>query len=113
MFQTLASACGKFAPFEIKANMSLAPLTRVQCEDAVLEELDHYLAKPDSTLNGLKDWTRHKPRTSGPTRPSHSAVRYSHIEPVTEILSRTPAAVYMRVKGLFFVYSLLLEIVWL
>ncbi|ROL40766.1 Chromatin assembly factor 1 subunit A [Anabarilius grahami] len=73
--KTLASACGKFAPFEIKAHMSLAPLTRVQCEDAVLEELDHYLAQPDSTLNGLKDWTKHKPRTSGPTRPSHSAVR--------------------------------------
>ncbi|KTG03815.1 hypothetical protein cypCar_00017253 [Cyprinus carpio] len=72
----LASACGKFAPFEIKANMSLAPLTRVQCEDAVLEELDHYLAQPDSTLNGLKDWTRHKPRSSGPTRPSHSAVSF-------------------------------------
>ncbi|KAF4097750.1 chromatin assembly factor 1 subunit A [Onychostoma macrolepis] len=71
----LASACGKFAPFEIKANMSLAPLTRVQCEDAVLEELDRYLAQPDSTLDGLKDWTRHKPRSSGPTRPSHSAVR--------------------------------------
>uniref|UniRef100_A0A8C2A4I6 Chromatin assembly factor 1, subunit A (p150) n=1 Tax=Cyprinus carpio TaxID=7962 RepID=A0A8C2A4I6_CYPCA len=73
--KTLASACGKFAPFEIKANMSLAPLTRVQCEDSVLEELDHYLAQPDSTLNGLKDWTRHKPRRSGPTRPSHSAAR--------------------------------------
>uniref|UniRef100_A0A671NBR5 Chromatin assembly factor 1 subunit A-like n=1 Tax=Sinocyclocheilus anshuiensis TaxID=1608454 RepID=A0A671NBR5_9TELE len=73
--KTLASACGKFAPFEINANMSLAPLTRVQCEDAVLEELDRYLAQPDSTLNGLKDWTRHKPRRSGPTRPSHSAVR--------------------------------------
>uniref|UniRef100_A0A9J7WV91 Chromatin assembly factor 1, subunit A (p150) n=1 Tax=Cyprinus carpio carpio TaxID=630221 RepID=A0A9J7WV91_CYPCA len=73
--ETLASACGKFAPFEIKANMSLAPLTRVQCEDSVLEELDRYLAQPDSTLNGLKDWTRHKPRRSGPTRPSHSAVR--------------------------------------
>ncbi|XP_026091849.1 chromatin assembly factor 1 subunit A-like [Carassius auratus] len=73
--KTLASACGKFAPFEIKANMSLAPLTRVQCEDSVLEELDHYLAQPDGSLNGLKDWTRHKPRCSGPTRPSHSAVR--------------------------------------
>ncbi|KAI7791366.1 chromatin assembly factor 1 subunit A [Triplophysa rosa] len=67
--KTLASACGKFAPFEIKEHMSLAPLTRVQCEDAVLEELDHYLAQPDSTLNGLKDWTKHKPRRSGPTRP--------------------------------------------
>lgn len=87
VFQTLASACGKFAPFEIKAHMSLAPLTRVQCEDAVLEELDHYLAQPDSTLNGLKDWTKHKPRTSGPTRPSHSAVRYSHFEPLLTCLS--------------------------
>ncbi|XP_043079060.1 chromatin assembly factor 1 subunit A [Puntigrus tetrazona] len=73
--KTLASACGKFAPFEIKANMSLAPLTRVQCEDAVLEELDRYLAQPDSTLNGLKDWTGHKPRSSGPTRPSNTAIR--------------------------------------
>ncbi|RXN20585.1 chromatin assembly factor 1 subunit A-like protein [Labeo rohita] len=72
--KTLAAACGKFAPFEIKANMSLAPLTRVQCEDAVLEELDRYLAQPDSTLNGLKDWTGHKPRSSGPTRPSRTAV---------------------------------------
>ncbi|XP_073688829.1 chromatin assembly factor 1 subunit A-like [Garra rufa] len=72
--KTLAAACGKFAPFEIKANMSLAPLTRVQCEDTVLEELDHYLAKPDITLNGLKDWTKHKPRSSGPTRPSRGAV---------------------------------------
>ncbi|XP_065103107.1 chromatin assembly factor 1 subunit A [Paramisgurnus dabryanus] len=68
--KTLASACGKFAPFEIKAHMFLAPLTRVQCEDSVLEELDHYLAQPDSTLNGLKDWTSHKPRRSGPTGPS-------------------------------------------
>ncbi|XDV22298.1 hypothetical protein PO909_027222 [Leuciscus waleckii] len=73
--KTLASACGKFAPFEIKPHMSLAPLTRVQCEDAVLEELDRYLGQPDCTLDGLKDWTRHKPRRSGPTRPSHSAVR--------------------------------------
>ncbi|XP_028821263.1 chromatin assembly factor 1 subunit A-like [Denticeps clupeoides] len=67
--KTLASACGKFAPFEIKEHMHLAPLCRVQCEEAVLEELDHYLAKPDSSLNGLKDWTRQKPRRSGPTAP--------------------------------------------
>ncbi|TRZ02844.1 hypothetical protein DNTS_026718 [Danionella cerebrum] len=69
--KTLASACGKFAPFEIKAHMALAPLTRVQCEDSVLEELDRYLARPDGTLNGLKDWTAHKPRRSGPTMPGN------------------------------------------
>ena len=63
------SACGKFAPFEIKEHMGLAPLTRVQCEEAVLDELDRYLAKPDGSLHGLSDWTSNEPRRSGPTKP--------------------------------------------
>ncbi|XP_069550914.1 chromatin assembly factor 1 subunit A [Brachyistius frenatus] len=67
--KTLAAACGKFAPFEIKENMSLAPLCRVQCEDSVLEELDRCLLKPADNLNGLKDWIGQKPRRSGPTKP--------------------------------------------
>ncbi|XP_061099226.1 chromatin assembly factor 1 subunit A isoform X2 [Conger conger] len=66
--KTLAAACGKFAPFEIKEHMSLAPLTRVQCEEAVLEELDRYLSRPDGALDGLRDWRRHAPRRSGPTQ---------------------------------------------
>uniref|UniRef100_A0A8C7W0Q1 Chromatin assembly factor 1, subunit A (p150) n=1 Tax=Oncorhynchus mykiss TaxID=8022 RepID=A0A8C7W0Q1_ONCMY len=66
--QTLASACEKFAPFEIKEHMCLAPLTRVQCAEAVLEELDRYLAKPDGSLDGLSDWTKNKPRRSGQTK---------------------------------------------
>ncbi|XP_036409743.1 chromatin assembly factor 1 subunit A [Megalops cyprinoides] len=66
--KTLAAACGKFAPFEIKENMCLAPLSRVQCKDLVLEELDQYLAQQDSTLEGLQEWTRRKPRSWGPTR---------------------------------------------
>ncbi|KAI4888672.1 hypothetical protein NFI96_016827 [Prochilodus magdalenae] len=70
--KTLASVCGKFAPFEIKEHMTLAPLTRVQCDEAVLEELDRYLAEPNTSLNGLKDWTSHKPRKSGPTKPRHA-----------------------------------------
>ncbi|KAM4738613.1 chromatin assembly factor 1 subunit A [Anableps anableps] len=65
--KTLAAACGKFAPFEIKENMSLAPLCRVQCEDSVLEELDRCLLKPAENLNALKDWIGQKPRQSGPT----------------------------------------------
>uniref|UniRef100_A0A672ICI3 Chromatin assembly factor 1, subunit A (p150) n=1 Tax=Salarias fasciatus TaxID=181472 RepID=A0A672ICI3_SALFA len=65
----LAAACGKFAPFEIKENMSLAPLTRVQCEESVLEELDQFLLEPDDNLNGLKEWIGKKPRRSGPTKP--------------------------------------------
>ncbi|XP_055778451.1 chromatin assembly factor 1 subunit A-like [Salvelinus fontinalis] len=67
--KTLVSACGKFAPFEIKEHMGLAPLTRVQCEEAVLDELDRYLAKPDGSLHGLRDWTRNEPRRSGRTKP--------------------------------------------
>lgn len=69
LFQTLAAACGKFAPFEIKENVFLAPLCRVQCEDSVLEELDRCLLKPSDNRNGLKDWIGQKPRRSGPTKP--------------------------------------------
>lgn len=67
--KTLDAGCGKFAPFEIKENMFLAPLTRVQCEDTVLEKLDEYLLNPTHSLNGLKDWISQKPRCSGPTKP--------------------------------------------
>ncbi|CAK6955189.1 chromatin assembly factor 1 subunit A [Scomber scombrus] len=67
--KTLAAACGKFAPFEIKENMSLAPLCRVQCEDSVLEELDQYLLNPGDNLRGLKEWIGREPRRSGPTQP--------------------------------------------
>ncbi|XP_012727122.2 chromatin assembly factor 1 subunit A [Fundulus heteroclitus] len=65
--KTLAAACGKFAPFEIKENMSLAPLCRVQCEDLVLEELDRCLLSPAENSNALKDWIGRTPRRSGPT----------------------------------------------
>ncbi|XP_059197920.1 chromatin assembly factor 1 subunit A [Centropristis striata] len=67
--KTLAAACGKFAPFEIKEHMALAPLCRVQCEDSVLEELDRCLESPAKNLNGLKDWIGRAPRQSGPTKP--------------------------------------------
>ncbi|KAI5101043.1 chromatin assembly factor 1 subunit A [Silurus meridionalis] len=70
--KTLASVCGKFAPFEIKEHMALAPLTRVHCEEAVLEELDQFLTKPNYTLDCLKDWITRKPRKSGPTKPKRT-----------------------------------------
>lgn len=75
LFQTLAAACGKFAPFEIKENVSLAPLCRVQREDSVLEELDHCLLNQADNWNGLKDWIGKKPRRSGPTKPRQSGSR--------------------------------------
>ncbi|KAM4548482.1 chromatin assembly factor 1 subunit A isoform 1-T1 [Odontesthes bonariensis] len=67
--KTLATACGKFAPFEIKENMSLAPLCRVQCDESLLEDLDQCLLNPAENLKGLKDWIGQKPRRSGPTKP--------------------------------------------
>ncbi|KAG7514682.1 hypothetical protein JOB18_039975 [Solea senegalensis] len=67
--KTLAAACGKFAPFEIKGNMALAPLCRVQCADSLLEELDRCLLNPNNNLNGIKEWIGKKPRQSGPTNP--------------------------------------------
>ncbi|XP_018583820.1 chromatin assembly factor 1 subunit A isoform X2 [Scleropages formosus] len=70
--KTLAAACGKFAPFEIKENMFMAPSCRVVCEEEALEALDRYLAQPDSNLNGLRDWRSRKPRRSGPTCHWHS-----------------------------------------
>nr|XP_046247665.1 chromatin assembly factor 1 subunit A [Scatophagus argus] len=70
--KTLAAACGKFAPFEIKENVCLAPLCRVQCEDSVLEELDRCLVNQADNQNGLRDWIRQKPRQSGPTKPKQT-----------------------------------------
>ncbi|XP_049588216.1 chromatin assembly factor 1 subunit A isoform X1 [Syngnathus scovelli] len=67
--KTLAVACGKFAPFEIKYNMCMAPLCRVQCEESALEELDQYLLHPSDRPCSLKDWINQKPRRSAPTRP--------------------------------------------
>ncbi|XP_068174945.1 chromatin assembly factor 1 subunit A isoform X2 [Antennarius striatus] len=67
--KTLAAACGKFAPFEIKENVFLAPLCRVQCEDSALDELDRCLVNQTDNQNGLKDWIMQKPRRSGPTKP--------------------------------------------
>uniref|UniRef100_A0A3Q2YUL8 Chromatin assembly factor 1, subunit A (p150) n=1 Tax=Hippocampus comes TaxID=109280 RepID=A0A3Q2YUL8_HIPCM len=66
--KTLAVACGKFAPFEIKDNMCMAPLCRVQCEESTLEELDRCLSRPSNGPCSLKDWIGQKPRCSGATR---------------------------------------------
>ncbi|XP_057696095.1 chromatin assembly factor 1 subunit A [Corythoichthys intestinalis] len=67
--KTLAVACGKFAPFEIKDNMCMAPLCRVQCEESALEELDRCLSQPSESTRLLKDWISQKPRSYVATRP--------------------------------------------
>ncbi|NXF83277.1 CAF1A factor, partial [Sclerurus mexicanus] len=63
----LAGSCGKFAPFEIKENMVLAPLSRVALDPDYLEQLDKLLPAQNSEVSFLRDLKCRKPRKSGPT----------------------------------------------
>ncbi|XP_017689105.1 PREDICTED: chromatin assembly factor 1 subunit A, partial [Lepidothrix coronata] len=66
-FQILAGSCGKFAPFEIKENMVLAPLSRVPPDPDSLEQLDKLLPAQNGEVSFLRDLKCRKPRKSGPT----------------------------------------------
>ncbi|XP_053905876.1 chromatin assembly factor 1 subunit A isoform X2 [Cuculus canorus] len=68
----LAGSCGKFAPFEIKENMVLAPLCRIAL-DPDLEQLDKLLRTQNSNISYLRDLKCRKPRKTGPTFVSSSA----------------------------------------
>ncbi|NXN85777.1 CAF1A factor, partial [Bombycilla garrulus] len=70
--KTLAGSCGKFAPFEIKENMVLAPLSRVALDPDYLEQLDKLLRAQDAEASFLRDLKCRKPRTTGPTLVSDS-----------------------------------------
>uniref|UniRef100_A0A8C3V9B2 Chromatin assembly factor 1 subunit A n=1 Tax=Catharus ustulatus TaxID=91951 RepID=A0A8C3V9B2_CATUS len=65
--KTLAGSCGKFAPFEIKENMVLAPLSRVALDPDYLEQLDKLLHAQNGELSFLRDLKCRKPRKTGPT----------------------------------------------
>uniref|UniRef100_A0A8D2MIR8 Chromatin assembly factor 1, subunit A (p150) n=1 Tax=Zonotrichia albicollis TaxID=44394 RepID=A0A8D2MIR8_ZONAL len=71
--KTLAGSCGKFAPFEIKENMVLAPLSRVALEPEDLEQLDKLLHAQNAEDSFLKDLKSRKPRKTGPTLVSDSS----------------------------------------
>ncbi|NXL95533.1 CAF1A factor, partial [Alectura lathami] len=63
----LAGSCGKFAPFEIKENMVLAPLCRIALYPDVLEQLDQLLRAQNSDASFLRELKCRKPRKTGPT----------------------------------------------
>ncbi|XP_053317737.1 chromatin assembly factor 1 subunit A [Spea bombifrons] len=65
--KTIASFCGKFAPFEIKKNMAVAPLCRVEFNTDALEQLDKYLQDPNSEQSFLDELKTRKPRRMGRT----------------------------------------------
>ncbi|KGL74371.1 Chromatin assembly factor 1 subunit A, partial [Tinamus guttatus] len=68
----LAGSCGKFAPFEIKENMVLAPLCRIALDPDLLEQLDQLLRAQNSEVSFLRDLKCRKPRKTGPTFVSNS-----------------------------------------
>ncbi|NXO77008.1 CAF1A factor, partial [Sitta europaea] len=70
--KTLAGSCGKFAPFEIKENMVLAPLSRVALDPEDLEQLDKLLHTQDGEGSFLRDLKCREPRKTGPTLVSDS-----------------------------------------
>ncbi|XP_074834454.1 chromatin assembly factor 1 subunit A [Carettochelys insculpta] len=65
--KTLAGSCGKFAPFEIKENMVLAPLCRVAFDQDLSDQLDQLIQAQDSEVSFLKELKCCKPLKSGPT----------------------------------------------
>ncbi|NXU99403.1 CAF1A factor, partial [Cettia cetti] len=65
--KTLAGSCGKFAPFEIKENMVLAPLSRVALDPDYLEQLDKLLHAQNGEISFLRELKCRKPRKTGPT----------------------------------------------
>ncbi|NXT77976.1 CAF1A factor, partial [Zapornia atra] len=69
----LAGSCGKFAPFEIKENMVLAPLCRIALDPDYLEQLDQLLCAQSGDASFLRDLKWRKPRKAGPTLVSTSA----------------------------------------
>ncbi|NXS91015.1 CAF1A factor, partial [Jacana jacana] len=69
----LAGSCGKFAPFEIKENMVLAPLSRIALDPDFSEQLDKLLRAQNSDVSFLRDLKCRKPRKTGPTFVNKSA----------------------------------------
>ncbi|NXI49126.1 CAF1A factor, partial [Chloroceryle aenea] len=68
----LAGSCGKFAPFEIKENMVLAPLCRIALDPEFLEQLDKLLGAQSGDASFLRELKCRKPRKTGPTFVSSS-----------------------------------------
>ncbi|XP_012624715.2 chromatin assembly factor 1 subunit A isoform X2 [Microcebus murinus] len=66
--KTLAGSCGKFAPFEIKEHMVLAPRCRAAFDHDLCEQLDQLLQRQSGEFSFLRDLKGRPPLRSGPTR---------------------------------------------
>ncbi|XP_062041489.1 chromatin assembly factor 1 subunit A, partial [Lepus europaeus] len=65
--KTLAGSCGKFAPFEIKEHMVLAPQSRATFGQDLCRQLDQLLWQQGGDFSFLKDLKSRRPLRSGPT----------------------------------------------
>ncbi|XP_045445043.1 chromatin assembly factor 1 subunit A isoform X3 [Pipistrellus kuhlii] len=65
--KTLAGSCGKFAPFEIKENMVLAPFCRTTFDQDLCDQLDQLMQQQNDDFSFLKDLKGRRPLRSGPT----------------------------------------------
>ncbi|XP_018426155.1 PREDICTED: chromatin assembly factor 1 subunit A [Nanorana parkeri] len=65
--KTFAESCGKFAPFEIKKNMAVAPLCRVEFKAEKSEQLGKLIKEQNSKANFLLALKTRKPRRMGRT----------------------------------------------
>ncbi|XP_073542456.1 chromatin assembly factor 1 subunit A isoform X2 [Phyllobates terribilis] len=90
--KTFAQSCGKFAPFEIKKNMAVAPLCRVEFEQESSDQLDKLLLDQDSESLFLMEIKGRKPRRMGQTRTPHLPNLTSETEDV-QILENTDEAI--------------------
>ncbi|XP_011822856.1 PREDICTED: chromatin assembly factor 1 subunit A [Mandrillus leucophaeus] len=68
--KTLAGSCGKFAPFEIKEHMVLAPRRRTAFHPDLCSQLDQLLQQQSGEFSFLKDLKGRQPLRSGPTQVS-------------------------------------------
>ncbi|XP_011928510.1 PREDICTED: chromatin assembly factor 1 subunit A isoform X1 [Cercocebus atys] len=68
--KTLAGSCGKFAPFEIKEHMVLAPRRRTAFHPDLCSQLDQLLQQQSGEFSFLKDLKGRRPLRSGPTQVS-------------------------------------------
>lgn len=68
LLQTLAGSCGKFAPFEIKEHMVLAPRCRAALGQDLCDQLDQLLQQQSGTSSFLSDLKGRLPLKSGPTQ---------------------------------------------
>ncbi|XP_012921464.1 chromatin assembly factor 1 subunit A isoform X5 [Heterocephalus glaber] len=65
--KTLAGSCGKFAPFEIKEHMVLAPRCRATLDQDLCDRLDQLLQEQSGDFSFLRDLKGRRPLRSGPT----------------------------------------------